>query len=85
MTLTTRTLERAKPKEKNTHLRTPAMMLADACRAYQVTRDGCAQPGAIPVARSFKSITEAWLKIELPFLSNGKHQVQVSNTLDKFV
>ncbi|WP_265306996.1 tyrosine-type recombinase/integrase [Verminephrobacter eiseniae] len=34
---------------------------------------------------SFETIARAWLKLKRPSLSNGKHQSQVANTLERFV
>ena len=37
---------------------------------------------AIP---TFQSVAQEWLKIKLPTLSNAKHQLQVENTLERYV
>ena len=61
----------------------PGLSLADARRAHAAARDAVAAPPA-KVAPTFEAMTRAWLKLKLPTLSNGKHQVQVTNTLERF-
>ncbi|HZX85690.1 MAG TPA: site-specific integrase, partial [Reyranella sp.] len=57
----------------------------DARRAHAAARDAPAVLAAAKAAvPTFKSVAAEWLKIKLPALSNGKHQVQVENTLERF-
>ena len=66
-----------------TYGRWPELSLADARKAHAETRNSVEQ--AAPTAPSFESVTRTWLKLKLPTLSNGKHQIQVENTLERFV
>ena len=66
-----------------TYGRWPELSLADARKAHAETRKTVEQ--AAPTAPSFESVTRTWLKLKLPTLSNGKHQIQVENTLERFV
>lgn len=63
----------------------PELSLADARKAHAAARD---VPASVAAARAavptFKSVATEWLKKKLPELSNGKHQIQVENTLEKF-
>ena len=61
----------------------PALSLADARKAHAAARDAIAAPivAAVP---TFREVAQAWLKIKLPTLSNGKHQIQVGHTLERF-
>ena len=61
----------------------PAVSLADARRAHAAARD----PEVVKaekVAPTFEVVARDWLKLKLPTLSNGKHQIQVENTLERF-
>lgn len=66
----------------------PGVSLADARKAHALAKGSV---DAAPLAQSalavptFEAVARAWLKIKLPTLSNGKHQVQVANTLERFV
>lgn len=60
----------------------PAMSLADARKAHTAARDDRAIANA--PKPSFKTLAEAWLKQKLPSLLNGKHQIQVANTLERY-
>lgn len=63
-----------------TYGRYPDMSLADARKAHASAKD------AEPVkAATFEAVARDWFKIKLPTLSNGKHQIQVVNTLERFV
>lgn len=66
----------------------PQVSLADARRAHSDAREAKSQPGETngpaPHQPTFKEVAERWLKKHLPGLSNGKHQVQVANTLERF-
>jgi integrase len=72
-------------QKTRTYGRWPDMSLADARRAHALARD---IPAAVAAAKAaiptFKSVAEEWLKKKLPELSNGKHQIQVENTLERF-
>lgn len=68
-----------------TYGRWPDLSLADARRAHAAARDLVESGPAVKVAPTFEAITRDWLKIKLPTLSNGKHQIQVENTLERFV
>lgn len=75
-------------QKTRTYGRMPTMTLADARRAHAAARDETdavdvlgAAPGTV---HTFRSVTAEWLKVKLPGLSNGKHQVQVENTLERF-
>ena len=64
----------------------PAMSLADARKAHHAAR-ALAGSAAAPVAKAvpaFEVVARRWLKQKLPTLSNGKHQVQVENTLERY-
>ncbi len=71
-----------------TYGRYPAMTLAQAraahAQAKSASTDAATATPAAKVAPTFKAITEQWLKIKLPSLSNGKHQGQVAGTLERF-
>lgn len=63
----------------------PAVSLADARRAHAAERNGTSPAAlAAKAVPTFKAVALAWLKQKLPTLSNGKHQVQVQNTLERF-
>jgi integrase len=118
MTLTVKTIEGAKPRDKGykladsaglylyvspaggkswranylrfgkqatrTYGRWPAMSLADARKAHVASREPGVKGSLTPAAPTFGSVARAWLKLKLPTLSNGKHQIQVENTLERF-
>ncbi|MDD5000330.1 MAG: Arm DNA-binding domain-containing protein, partial [Thiomonas arsenitoxydans] len=71
-----------------TYGRYPGMTLAQARAAHAQAKsapaDAVAAAPAAKGAPTFKAITEQWLKIKLPSLSNGKHQGQVAGTLERF-
>ena len=117
MTLTTKAIEAAKPKEKGyklsdasglylfvgptglkswranylrngkqatrTYGRWPEMSLAAARKAHVLARDAVAT--AVQSRTTFAQVVQDWLKIKLPTLSNGKHQIQVDETLARHV
>ena len=117
MTLTTKAIEAAKPKEKGyklsdasglylfvgptglkswranylrngkqatrTYGRWPEMSLAAARKAHVLARDAVAT--AVQTRTTFAQVVQDWLKIKLPTLSNGKHQIQVAETLARHV
>ncbi len=71
----------------------PELSLVQAREAHQLAkmehrarRTAAAQGGpAAPVQRpTFRQVTEDWLRIKLPSLSNPKHKIQVQNTLERF-
>lgn len=66
-----------------TYGRYPEMSLAQARKAHGEAREAPARPAA-QVAPTFELVVADWLKIKLPSLSNGKHQIQVQNTLERF-
>lgn len=68
-----------------TYGRFPDMSLADARRAHAGAKDEPAAAVAPKAAPTFERVARDWLAIKLPSLSNGKHQVQVANTLERFV
>lgn len=59
----------------------PALSLADA-RKEHAARGGA--PAAAVAAPTFEAVARDWLKAKLPTLSNGKHQIQVENTLERY-
>ena len=73
---------RAGKQATRTYGRWPDLSLADARKAHAAARE----PDAPDTIKSptFEAVARAWLKIKLPTLSNGKHQVQVENTLERF-
>lgn len=63
----------------------PAVSLADARKAHAQAKDAIAIDEVAPKkAPTFRSVANEWLKLKLPTLSNGKHQIQVANTLERF-
>ncbi|WP_228124692.1 tyrosine-type recombinase/integrase, partial [Glaciimonas soli] len=64
--------------------RYPEMSLADVRMEHAKFRDGQAAP-VVAASPFFEKVTADWLKIKLPTLSNGKHQIQVVNTIDEYV
>lgn len=75
---------RAGKQATRTYGRWPGLSLADARKAHAASREPDAPPEA-KKAPTFEAVARDWLKIKLPMLSNGKHQVQVENTLERFV
>jgi integrase len=63
-----------------TYGRYPDMSLADARKAHSGAKE--VQP--IKVV-TFEAVARDWLELKLPTLSNGKHQIQVVNSLERFV
>jgi integrase len=59
----------------------PALSLADARKEHSATREA---PQATTVAPTFETVARDWLKAKLPTLSNGKHQIQIENTLERY-
>lgn len=66
-----------------TYGRWPDLSLADARKAHAAAREPVTTKAAA-VAPTFEAIARVWLKKHLPTLSNGKHQIQVENTLERF-
>ena len=58
----------------------PDLSLANA-RIEHGTFKSKARSGKKP---TFESVAENWLKVKIPTLSNGKHQIQVAETLKRF-
>lgn len=58
------------------------MSLADARNAHRKAREPQAASKAAPL---FEVVAADWMKTKLPSLSNGKHQIQVANTIERFV
>ena len=79
--------QRAGKQATRTYGRWPALSLADARRAHAAARDPVVNTTGpvVPAAPTFAAMARAWLKLKLPTLSNGKHQVQVENTLERHV
>lgn len=59
----------------------PVVSLADARKAHASAREGAPTEAAVP---TFETVARDWLKAKLPTLSNGKHQIQVENTLERY-
>ncbi len=74
---------RAGKQATRTYGRWPEMGLADARKAHTAARAPVAD--GVVAAPTFEALARAWLKIKLPTLSNGKHQIQVETTLERFV
>jgi hypothetical protein len=62
----------------------PQMSLADARKSHALARADQVAASAVKAAPTFKAVAREWLKIKLPSLSNGKHQGQVENTLERY-
>lgn len=75
---------RAGKQATRTYGRWPALSLADARRAHVAARDAADAEAAAPPVPTFDAVARAWLKLKLPTLANGKHQIQVENTLERF-
>lgn len=71
---------RAGKQATRTYGRYPSMGLAEARKAHAEARNG-PQAAAAP---TFETVARDWLKAKLPTLSNGKHQIQVENTLERY-
>ena len=65
-----------------TYGRWPAMSLADARKAHVLARSEVVL--LADVKPTFRQVAQDWLKIKLPTLSNGKHQIQVAETLERY-
>ena len=76
---------RAGKQATRTYGRYPDVSLADARKAHAAARDPVALAAVVAASPTFEAVARAWLKLKLPTLSNGKHQVQVENTLERFV
>lgn len=63
----------------------PAMGLADARKAHAGAKEAPKSAAKAKAAPAFEEVAREWLKKKLPELSNGKHQIQVENTLERFV
>lgn len=59
----------------------PGMSLLDARKA----NIGFRVEPVVKAIPTFQSVVQEWLKIKLPTLSNAKHQLQVENTLERYV
>ena len=66
-----------------TYGRWPEVSLSDARKAHALARDTTTDT-IKPSIPSFEVVARDWLKLKLPTLSNGKHQIQVENTLERF-
>lgn len=62
----------------------PEMTLAEARKAHSAAREVPKATAAAKKVPTFKEVSGEWLKVKLPGLSNGKHQIQVENTLERF-
>jgi len=67
-----------------TYGRWPDLSLADARKAHTAAREPSTATPSKAIAPTFEAIARVWLKKHLPTLSNGKHQIQVENTLERF-
>lgn len=76
--------QRAGKQATRTYGRWPDVSLADARRAHALARDAAETETAAPRVPTFEEVARAWLRLKLPTLSNGKHQIQVANTLERF-
>lgn len=59
----------------------PGVSLAEARKAHSAGREEVPAPKLAP---TFETVMRDWLKAKLPTLSNGKHQIQVANTLERY-
>jgi len=75
--------QRSGKQATRTYGQWPAVSLADARRAHALAKGETTLDPVIN-APTFSAVSEAWLEIKLPTLSNGKHQIQVANTLERF-
>lgn len=76
--------QRSGKQATRTYGRWPDVSLADARRAHAAARDAAEAQAPATRVPTFEEVARAWLKLKLPTLSNGKHQVQVANTLERF-
>lgn len=72
-------------QKTRTYGRWPEMGLADARKAHSGAKEAPKAAAKAKAVPTFEAAAREWLKIKLPSLSNGKHQVQVENTLERFV
>ena len=73
-------------QKTRTYGRYPDMTLSQARIAHGTTKGSVAAPEPRPATcPTFEAVAKAWLQVKLPSLSNAKHQVQVANTLERFV
>lgn len=77
--------QRAGKQATRTYGRWPDVSLADARRAHAAARDAAEAQALAPRMPTYEEVARAWLRLKLPTLSNSKHQIQVANTLDRFV
>lgn len=74
--------QRGGKQATRTYGRWPELSLADARKAHAAAKDMVhTTTVAVP---TFETVARGWLKLKLPTLSNGKHQIQVENTLERF-
>ncbi|WP_240204922.1 Arm DNA-binding domain-containing protein [Variovorax sp. PDNC026] len=59
----------------------PSVSLADERKAHLAGRE---EAPALKFAPTFETVMRDWLKAKLPTLSNGKHQIQAANTLERY-
>ncbi|SEF29807.1 integrase arm-type DNA-binding domain-containing protein [Variovorax sp. NFACC27] len=59
----------------------PRVSLAEARKTHLAGRE---EAPARKLAPTFETVMRDWLKAKLPTLSNGKHQIQVANTLERY-
>jgi len=76
---------RAGKQATRTYGQWPALSLANARRAHLAARDAVDAAPVAKAAPTFEAVARAWIQLKLPTLSNGKHQIQVVNTLERFV
>lgn len=77
--------QRAGKQATRTYGRYPGVSLADARKAHAAAREPVARAAVVVKSPTFEAVARAWLKLKLPTLSNGKHQIQVEKTLERFV
>jgi integrase len=77
--------QRDNKQATRTYGRWPDVTLADARKAHAAARGPAIKDSlTVAAAPTFETVARAWLKLKLPTLSNGKHQIQVENTLVRF-
>jgi len=76
--------QKAGKQATRTYGRWPELSLADARKAHGIAREPVAHT-TTKATPTFETMAREWLKLKLPTLSNGKHQIQVENTLERFV
>lgn len=64
-----------------TYGRWPDVSLAEARKLHHAARAEPVDVVAAPKVPTFEAVARDWLRLKLPTLSNGKHQIQVANTL----